>query len=255
MLYVLALLAGIVAGSRALTAPAAVSWAARLAPLNLGGSWLAFMGYAWTPWIFTALALVELVTDQLPSTPSRKSPAAVRRPHPERRSLRRDARRRGRFLDRRPRRRRHRRGHRHIWRRRGSGAHGEGLRPRSAGRLHRGRGRDRPRSRHRHGIAMNRRFDAIVIGAGQAGPPMAGRIAATGKTVALIERKLFGGTCVNTGCTPTKTLVASAYAAHLARRAARFRRQRRTGRRRFRRRHGPQGSGRRQFALASDCLA
>ena len=69
---------------------------------------------------------------------------------------------------------------------------------------------------------MNRRFDAIVIGAGQAGPPMAGRIAATGKTVALIERKLIGGTCVNTGCTPTKTLVASAYAAHLARRAADF---------------------------------
>ena len=74
MLYVLALLAGIVAGSRALTAPAAVSWAARLGYLNLDGSWLAFMGYAWTPWIFTALAIVELVTDQLPSTPSRKVP-------------------------------------------------------------------------------------------------------------------------------------------------------------------------------------
>ena len=69
---------------------------------------------------------------------------------------------------------------------------------------------------------MNRRFDAIVIGAGQAGPPMAGRIAATGQKVALIERKLIGGTCVNTGCTPTKTLVASAYAAHLARRAGDF---------------------------------
>ena len=69
---------------------------------------------------------------------------------------------------------------------------------------------------------MNRRFDAVVIGAGQAGPPMAGRIAASGKTVAVIERKLFGGTCVNTGCTPTKTLVASAYAAHLARRAGDF---------------------------------
>ena len=66
---------------------------------------------------------------------------------------------------------------------------------------------------------MSRRFDAIVIGAGQAGPPMAGRIAATGKKVALIERKLIGGTCVNDGCTPTKTLVASAYAAHVARRA------------------------------------
>ncbi len=69
---------------------------------------------------------------------------------------------------------------------------------------------------------MNRRFDAIVIGAGQAGPAMAGRIAATGKQVAVIERKLIGGTCVNTGCTPTKAMVASAYAAHLARRAADF---------------------------------
>ena len=64
------------------------------------------------------------------------------------------------------------------------------------------------------------RFDAIVIGAGQAGPPLVGRLTAAGMTVALIERKLFGGTCVNTGCMPTKTLVASAYAAHLARRAA-----------------------------------
>ena len=74
MLYGLALLAGLVAGSRALTAPAAVSWAARLGHLNLGGSWLAFMGYSGTPWIFTAFALVELITDQLPSTPSRKVP-------------------------------------------------------------------------------------------------------------------------------------------------------------------------------------
>ena len=74
MLYALALLAGVVAGSRALTAPAAVSWAARLGHLNLGGSWLAFMGYSWTPWIFTVLAIVELITDQLPSTPSRKVP-------------------------------------------------------------------------------------------------------------------------------------------------------------------------------------
>jgi uncharacterized membrane protein len=74
MLYGLALLAGIVAGSRALAAPAAVSWAARLGHLNRDDSWLAFMGYAWTPWIFTLLAIVELVTDQLPSTPSRKVP-------------------------------------------------------------------------------------------------------------------------------------------------------------------------------------
>ena len=74
MLYGVELLAGIVAGSRAFTALAAVSWAARLGYLNLDGSWLAFMGYAWTPWILTLLAIVELITDQLPSTPSRKVP-------------------------------------------------------------------------------------------------------------------------------------------------------------------------------------
>jgi uncharacterized membrane protein len=74
MLYALALLAGVVAGSRTFTAPAAVSWAARLGALNLEGSWLAFMGYSWTPWIFTALAILEMVGDQLPSTPSRKVP-------------------------------------------------------------------------------------------------------------------------------------------------------------------------------------
>src|SRR5688572_32090870 len=66
---------------------------------------------------------------------------------------------------------------------------------------------------------MSQMFDAIVIGAGQAGPSLAGRLATAGMKVALIERKLFGGTCVNTGCMPTKTLVASAYAAHLARRS------------------------------------
>lgn len=65
-------------------------------------------------------------------------------------------------------------------------------------------------------------FDAIVIGAGQAGPSLAGRLTTAGMTVALVERKLFGGTCVNTGCMPTKTLVASARAAHVARRAADF---------------------------------
>jgi len=68
-------------------------------------------------------------------------------------------------------------------------------------------------------MSAPRRFDAIVIGAGQAGPSLAGRLTAAGRTVAVIERKDFGGTCVNTGCMPTKTLVASAYAAHLARRA------------------------------------
>ncbi|WLR94797.1 FAD-containing oxidoreductase [Shinella zoogloeoides] len=67
---------------------------------------------------------------------------------------------------------------------------------------------------------MMRRFDAIIVGAGQAGPSLAARLTAAGKTVALIERKLVGGTCVNTGCMPTKAMVASAYAAHLARRGA-----------------------------------
>ena len=70
----LAVLIGIIAGLRAMTAPAAVSWAARLGWLNLAPTALAFLGYAFTPWIFTALALVELVTDQLPTTPSRTVP-------------------------------------------------------------------------------------------------------------------------------------------------------------------------------------
>ena len=62
--------------------------------------------------------------------------------------------------------------------------------------------------------------DAIVIGTGQSGPALARRLVAVGQKVGVIERKFFGGTCVNTGCTPTKTLVASAYAAYLARRAS-----------------------------------
>ena len=69
---------------------------------------------------------------------------------------------------------------------------------------------------------MPTRYDAIIIGTGQAGPFLAQRLAKTGMKVAIIERKLFGGTCVNTGCTPTKAMVASAYAAHLARRAGDF---------------------------------
>ena len=69
---------------------------------------------------------------------------------------------------------------------------------------------------------MKLAFDAIVIGAGQAGPPLAGRLTESGMKVAVIERKWFGGTCVNTGCIPTKTLIASARAAHVARRAADF---------------------------------
>jgi pyruvate/2-oxoglutarate dehydrogenase complex dihydrolipoamide dehydrogenase (E3) component len=67
-----------------------------------------------------------------------------------------------------------------------------------------------------------RHFDAIIIGTGQAGPSLAARFAGAGKTVAIIERHKFGGTCVNTGCIPTKTLVASAYAIHVARRGAEY---------------------------------
>ena len=69
---------------------------------------------------------------------------------------------------------------------------------------------------------MTTAYDAIIIGTGQAGPSLAGRLTGAGMKVAIIERKLFGGTCVNTGCIPTKTLVASAYAARMAQRAAEF---------------------------------
>jgi len=72
--FLLPLLIGVVAGLRSMTAPAAVSWAARLGPLNLAPTSLAFLGYAFTPWILTVLALGELVADQLPSTPSRTEP-------------------------------------------------------------------------------------------------------------------------------------------------------------------------------------
>jgi pyruvate/2-oxoglutarate dehydrogenase complex dihydrolipoamide dehydrogenase (E3) component len=69
---------------------------------------------------------------------------------------------------------------------------------------------------------MTKTYDAIIIGTGQAGPFLAQRLAGAGMKVAIVERKLFGGTCVNTGCTPTKAMVASAHAAHMVRRAADF---------------------------------
>lgn len=69
---------------------------------------------------------------------------------------------------------------------------------------------------------MTTRFDAIIIGAGQAGPSLAGRLTQVGKKVAVIERHLVGGTCVNTGCIPTKTMVASAKVARMAQRAAEY---------------------------------
>ena len=71
---VLPLLIGVIAGLRAMTAPAAISLAARAGRLDLATTRLAFLGYAYTPWIFIVLALVELVTDQLPTTPSRTVP-------------------------------------------------------------------------------------------------------------------------------------------------------------------------------------
>ena len=73
-MLITALLIGGVAGLRTMTAPAAVSWAAYLGWLKLAGTWLAFLGYSPTPYILSLLAIVEFVTDQLPSTPSRKTP-------------------------------------------------------------------------------------------------------------------------------------------------------------------------------------
>jgi uncharacterized membrane protein len=75
MIVVLSFLIGVVAGLRAMTAPAAVSWAAYLGWIDLSQTWLAFLGYSWTPWIFTLLAIAELINDQLPNTPSRKVPS------------------------------------------------------------------------------------------------------------------------------------------------------------------------------------
>jgi len=71
-------------------------------------------------------------------------------------------------------------------------------------------------------VTMTTKYDAIVIGTGQSGPPLAGRLSREGLNVAVVERSLIGGTCVNAGCTPTKALVASARAAHMARRASDF---------------------------------
>src|SRR5580704_897055 len=73
-MYVSAFLIGVIAGLRSMTAPAAVSWAARLGWLHLENTWLAFLGSAATPYILSVLALGELIADQLPKTPSRKSP-------------------------------------------------------------------------------------------------------------------------------------------------------------------------------------
>lgn len=75
VVYVLAILIGVVAGLRSLLAPAAVSWAVRLGALHVGGTWLAFLGRTWVTWLFTLLAIGELIADQLPAIPSRTAPA------------------------------------------------------------------------------------------------------------------------------------------------------------------------------------
>src|SRR5260370_25582226 len=72
--YILAFLIGVVVGLRALTAPAVMSWAARLGWLHLENTGLAFLGYAFTPWVLSVLAIGELISDKLPKTPSRKAP-------------------------------------------------------------------------------------------------------------------------------------------------------------------------------------
>ena len=77
MAYAVALLIGLIAGLRTMTAPAAVAWAAQLGWLHLEDTWLAFLGYRWTAWVLTVLAMVELITDQLPSTPSRTASSRV----------------------------------------------------------------------------------------------------------------------------------------------------------------------------------
>jgi len=81
IVLLLAVLIGVVAGLRTFTAPAAISWAAHFGWLQLGSTPLAFMGYAWTSWILTVLAVVELVVDQLPSTPSRTVPTRSGNPN------------------------------------------------------------------------------------------------------------------------------------------------------------------------------
>jgi uncharacterized membrane protein len=73
-IYLFAFLIGVIAGLRSLTAPAVVSWGARLGWLHVENSWLAFLGFAATPYIFSLLAIGELIADKLPNTPSRKAP-------------------------------------------------------------------------------------------------------------------------------------------------------------------------------------
>ena len=230
LVIVLALLIGVIAGLRAMTAPAVVAWGAFLGWIDVDGKWSEWVAHPITVTVLTIFLLVELVTDQLPKTPSRKTApqfatrlimgafagavigsaffhtfSAIGR-------------------------RRHRCGARHDGRCRGQAA--AVRRPTTArtGRAHSSKTWSRSAadswspswSASSDTRPMAEKFDAIIVGAGQAGPPLAGRLTEAGQTVAVIERKLVGGTCVNYGCIPTKTLVASAHAAHLARRGAEY---------------------------------
>ena len=191
-----ALLIGVVAGLRALTAPAVVSWAAALGWLTVDDTWAHWVAHPITVTVLTILAVVELVTDQLPKTPSRKT-AAVRGTAGHRR-LRGCRSRIGAVLI-----------------TRASSAHRGGVIGAVLGTLggYEARkrlvaatgGRDLPVALLEDAVAVvggfavvalaavicgrSTDFDAIIVGAGQAGPPLAGRLTAAGQTVAVIERK------------------------------------------------------------------
>ncbi len=223
-LVIIAIGIGIVAGLRTFTAPAAVSWAAHLGWINLHGTPLAFMGPTITVGIVTLLALVEYVTDQLPSTPARTVPMQF------------------------------------IARLIMGGFSGAciyvsasqslliGVMLGAIGVVIGTYGGYHIRKALVSGLKVKdifiaipedlvaiglaycarvpamtmKKYDAIIIGSGQGGNPMAASLADQGWTVAIIEKEHLGGTCINTGCTPTKTMVHRALVAHYARNAARW---------------------------------
>ena len=226
------LLIGIVAGSRSMIAPAAVAWAARLGWIDLSTTWAAFMGCALGGAALLGPGAGRARHRSAPDHPQPQGAGAVRRPHRLRRLLR----------------RRDRRGFGGAVLGLVAGAIGAVIGTLGGAEL-RGRmaaafGSDRPAALIEDAVAIvvalcrrepgvtPERFDDVVIGGGQAGPSLAVRLAGAGRRVAIVERRHLGGTCVNTGCRPTKTLIASARVAAMARRAGRLRHRRRPGRRR-----------------------
>ena len=228
LVILLALLIGVIAGLRALTAPAVVAWGAFLGWIDVDGKWSEWVAHPITVTVLTIFLLIELVTDQLPKTPSRKTTpqfltrlimgAFAGRGH------------RQRVLP-------HLQRHRRRNRRRRAGHNGRCSGPAASVRRQRWQGPAGciPGGRHRrwrwvpcrvprqprlNRLPWQRSSTRSSSAQGRPGPPLAGRLTEAGQTVAVIERKLAGGTCVNYGCIPTKTLVASAHAAHLARRGA-----------------------------------